>query len=108
MLASLGGRANARGRVVLAWEGRAEARGVLASPGGRAVAGDTLASPGGRANAGGRVVLAWEGRAVARDALASPGGRANAGGGVVLAWEGVIPSLGGVDLGIIYIYLGVV
>ena len=25
-----------------------------------------------------------------------------------LAWEGVIPSLGGVDLGIVYIYLGVV
>ena len=43
-----GGRANARGRVVLACEGRA-------------VAGDVLASPGGRANAGGGVVLAWEG-----------------------------------------------
>ena len=34
--------------MVFAWEGRAEAGGVLASP-------------GGRANAGGRVVLAWEG-----------------------------------------------
>ena len=33
MLASLGGRANARGRVVLAWEGRAEAGDALASPG---------------------------------------------------------------------------
>ena len=63
-----------------------DARGVLASLGGRAVAGDALASPGGRA--------------VARDALASPGGRANAGGTlaspgrVVLAWEGTVPSLG--------------
>ena len=47
-LASLGGRANAGGRVVLAWAGRAEAGGVLASP-------------EGRANAGGGVVLAWEG-----------------------------------------------
>ena len=80
--------------MVLAWEGRAEAGGAIASP-------------GGRANAGGRVVLAWEGRAVAGDALASLGGRANAGGRVVLAWEGVIPSLGGVDLGIINIDLGV-
>ena len=51
MLASLGGRARA-------WTGRAEAGGVLASP-------------GGRANAGGRVVLAWEGRAEAGDVLAS-------------------------------------
>ena len=34
--------------MVLAWEGRA-------------VAGDVLASPGGRANARGGVVLAWEG-----------------------------------------------
>ena len=68
--------------MVLAWEGRAEARGALASP-------------GGRANTGGRVVLAWEGTAVARDALASPGGRTNARGGVVLAWEGTVPSLGG-------------
>ena len=56
MLASLGGRAKA-------WTGRAEARGVLASP-------------GGIANAGGRVVLAWEGGAEAREALAPPGGRA--------------------------------
>ena len=48
MLASPGGRANAEGRVVLAWEGRAEA-------------GDVLASLGGRANAGGGEVLAWEG-----------------------------------------------
>ena len=48
MLASPGGRANAGGRLVLAWEGRA-------------VAGGALASPGGRGNAGGRVVLAWEG-----------------------------------------------
>ena len=47
VLASLGGRANAGGRVVLAWEGRA-------------VAVDVLASLEGRANAGG-VVLAWEG-----------------------------------------------
>ena len=38
VLASLGGIANAVGRVVLAWEGRAEAGEVLASPGGRAVA----------------------------------------------------------------------
>ena len=68
--------------MVLSWEGRAEAGGVLASQ-------------GGRANAGGRVVLAWEGRAVAGDVLASPGGRANAGGEVVLAWEGTVPSLGG-------------
>ena len=35
--------------MVLAWEGRAEAGGALASPGGRAVAGDALVSPGGRA-----------------------------------------------------------
>ena len=52
-----------------------DARGALASPGGRAVAGDVLASPGGRANAGG--TLASLGR-------------------VVLAWEGTVPSLGGV------------
>ena len=56
MLASPGGRANA-------WTGRAEARGVLASL-------------GGRATARGRVVLAWEGRAGAGEALASLGGRA--------------------------------
>ena len=48
MLASWGGRANAAGRVVLAWEERAEA-------------GDVLASLGGRANARGGMVLAWEG-----------------------------------------------
>ena len=82
MLASPGGRADAGGRVVLTWEGRAEA-------------GDVLASLGGRANAGGRVVFAREGRAVTGDALASLG-RAVAGGGVVLAWEGTDPSLGGV------------
>ena len=112
MLASLGGRANAGGRVVFAWEGRAGA-------------GEALASLGGRAKA-------WKGRVVARDALASPG-QAVAGGGVGtclgrnrsfpggvftwegvipsqggLAWGGVIPSLGGFDLGIIYVYLGVV
>ena len=56
MLACPGGRAQA-------WTGRAEARGVLASP-------------GGSANTGGRVVLAWEGRAEAGEVLASPGGRA--------------------------------
>ena len=58
-----------------------DARGALASPGGRAVARDALASSGGRAVAG--------------DVLASLGGRANAGGRVVLAWEGTDPSLGG-------------
>ena len=47
MLASPEGRANARGRVVFVWEGRA-------------VAGDVLPSPG-RAVARGGVVLAWEG-----------------------------------------------
>ena len=61
--------------MVLAWEGRAEA-------------GDMLASPGGRA-------AAWAGRAEAGGALASPEGRANARGGEVLAWEGTVPSLGG-------------
>ena len=81
VLASPGGRADARERVVLAWEGRPEAR-------------DALASPGGRPNARGRVVFAGEGRAVAGDALASPGW-AVARGGVVLAWEGTGPSLGG-------------
>ena len=55
-------------------EGRVDAGGALASPGGRAVAEDALASPGGKAVAGG--------------ALASPGG-------VVFAWEGEVPSLGG-------------
>ena len=78
MLASPGGRANAGGRVVLAWEGRDGA-------------GDALASPGGRANA-------WAGRTEAGDVLASPGGRANAGEGVELAWEGTVPSLGGIYL----------
>ena len=52
-----------------------DARGVLASLGGRAVARDVLASPGGRA--------------VAREALACPEE-------VVFAWEGEVPSLGGV------------
>ena len=52
---------------------------MLASPEGRALARDVLASLGGRANARGRVVLAWEGRAEARGVLAFLGGRANAG-----------------------------
>ena len=66
MLASPGGRANAGRRVVLAWEGRAEAREMLASRGGRAVALDALASPGGRANA-------WTGRAEAGRCASFPG-----------------------------------